>query len=824
MKTSGLRSSLSPPGFLSRILRLICLSSCFLLAGDPAVADIAGPSSTRGVYVPAPNVQVPDLRQRLLSEAQKIATDARLRLQVSGEAPADPSKVVIADQKPEPNTMVPAGTTVSVVVRAPASRQMGPAREIIVPERLTVVPELLKRSLSEAQPLITSARLRLEVSGGAPEDTSHAIVVEQKPPPGTRVRVGSTVMVTVQIQRPEDGAIVPDVQRQPLLEARRRVNKARLRLEVAGGWPAEPLLAMIVDQKPGPDTRVPLNSIVVVVVRNLPGPPQTASPPAPPQPPIVSPPLRVSPPQIVMPPEVPPREEWVLVPALRQRPLMDALQRVRNARLRLEVTGGWPADPGRAAVVEQTPAQDTRVRIGTSVTVQVLPSGQALQPTPPPTQPVPTQPTPPQPAQPRPPASLPPAPPPRVELVVVPELRQQLLPGARDLANSAGLQLRVRGLSPADETRTVVVTQSPAAGTRVAARYIVLVELGAALLVVPELRKHPLDEARKILDEAGFGLALMGGPPSNESGAQVVEQAPLPGARAAAGSTVTVRVKVSRITTWVIAVAGALLAAGAALGVARWRGVRSQLPRGSPAFASSPTGMSGHRRSSRTGRPRRDSTSGCAAVPMAASRRWRRMLGSSRRIGEPMAESALTLRDFLLARTEDARQAIERSDAGAKLKEAVGKLPGIAWGPVAKEIEAKIAEVLDVDIVGILLGGWKKYRQLQRYRDHTKYPPEETILLSLTEHSISSLHHPKIEILAEQVLLARLEFTITLALKLEGIVLKVRDGKIREICAGRCRGKGTLECAGVPLLEKETERFELPGRIDLGDGIEIPAP
>jgi hypothetical protein len=189
-----------------------------------------------------------------------------------------------------------------------------------------------------------------------------------------------------------------------------------------------------------------------------------------------------------------------------------------------------------------------------------------------------------------------------------------------------------------------------------------------------------------------------------------------------------------------------------------------------------------------------------------------------------MAESALTIRDFLLARTEDTRQAIEKSDAGVRLKEAVGKLPGIEWGPVAKEIEAKIGEVLDVDIIGVLLGGWKKYRQLQQYRDPAKYPPEETILLSLMEHSIASSHHPKIEILAEQVLLGRLEFTITLALKLEGIVLKVRGGKIREICSGRCRGKGTLECAGVALLEKETEHFELPGRIGLGDGIEIPAP
>lgn len=585
MKKSGLRPALSPPSPVFRILRLVCLSFCFLLAGDPAVADTSSPSSTRGVYVPVPNVQVPDLRQRLLSEAQKAATDAHLRLQVSGEAPVDSSKAVVVDQKPGPNTMVPAGTTVTVVVRVPPLRQTRPSREVIVPERFTVVPELLKRSLSEARPLVTSARLKLEVSGGAPEDTSRAIVVDQKPPPGTRVRVGTTVIVAAQIQRTEDGAVVPDVRRQLLLEAQRRVNKARLRLEVAGGWPAEPLLAMVVDQKPGPEARVPLNSVVVVVVRNLTGPPQTASPPAPPQPPIVSPPLGFSPPRIVTPPEVPPRDEWVLVPALPQLPLMDALQRVRNARLRLEVTGGWPADPGRAVVVEQTPAQDTRVRIGTSVTVQILPSGQALQPLPAPPQLPSPQPPALQPPPPQPPALQPSAPtaqPPRVELVVVPELRQQLLPEARELTKSARLELRVRGQSPADETRTVVVTQRPAAGTRVAAKSIVLVELGAALLVVPELRKHPLDEAAKILDEAGFGLTLMGDPPSNESRAQVVEQAPLPGARVAAGSTVTVRVKVSRIMTWVIAGAGALLAAGAALGVARWRGVRSQPATGLP--------------------------------------------------------------------------------------------------------------------------------------------------------------------------------------------------------------------------------------------------
>jgi len=159
--------------------------------------------------------------------------------------------------------------------------------------------------------------------------------------------------------------------------------------------------------------------------------------------------------------------------------------------------------------------------------------------------------------------------------VVVPEVREHFLGDARQLTSEARLELRVRGESPADHTRTMVVTQSPAAGTRVPARSVVRVELGPALLVIPDLRTHPLDEARQIANKAGFELAIMGDLPSYEGRAQVVEQAPLPGVRAAAGSIVTVRAKVSRLWTWVAAGAAALLAAGTAAGIAKWRGARS---------------------------------------------------------------------------------------------------------------------------------------------------------------------------------------------------------------------------------------------------------
>ena len=102
-----------------------------------------------------------------------------------------------------------------------------------------------------------------------------------------------------------------------------------------------------------------------------------------------------------------------------------------------------------------------------------------------------------------------------------------------------------------------------------------------------------------------------------------------------------------------------------------------------------------------------------------------------------------------------------RASPGLSLDLAVaGEFAGLRVEGVNDDlIEAKIGDVLDVDIVGVLLGGWKKYRQLQQYRDTAKYPLEETILLSLAEHSIASSHHPKIEILAGEVPVGTLELS-----------------------------------------------------------------
>src|SRR5262249_56337799 len=110
-----------------------------------------------------------------------------------------------------------------------------------------------------AQGVVASARLKLEVSGDVPGDSSRATVATQKPPAGTRVPVNTPVVVTLQAPpRTEELATVPDVRRQSLLDAQQRINRAKLRLEVSGGWPARPPSALVVEPKTAPASRRPL--------------------------------------------------------------------------------------------------------------------------------------------------------------------------------------------------------------------------------------------------------------------------------------------------------------------------------------------------------------------------------------------------------------------------------------------------------------------------------------------------------------------------------------------------------------------------------------
>jgi len=145
----------------------------------------------------------------------------------------------------------------------------------------------------------------------------------------------------------------------------------------------------------------------------------------------------------------------------------------------------------------------------------------------------------------------------------------------------------------------------------------------------------------------------------------------------------------------------------------------------------------------------------------------------------------------------------------------------VGWTTTWSEIVEKMKDLLDIGIPEIMVSAWNKYRILLKYLDREKYPPDETFLVPLAEHTIRSVHRPFIEILINDQSVAKIQFDLDLSLYLKEATLKIQDGKIKEILVGSCKGKGVMKCEGLVILERETDSVVLPGRISLGDGLPI---
>ena len=176
-----------------------------------------------------------------------------------------------------------------------------------------------------------------------------------------------------------------------------------------------------------------------------------------------------------------------------------------------------------------------------------------------------------------------------------------------------------------------------------------------------------------------------------------------------------------------------------------------------------------------------------------------------------MADQTVTLRNVFALPEAGAP---DRSSAGwkafhDKLSEEVKSIKTAAMPDVA----AKVGELLDIPIPDIFLASWKKADVLRTRLDESRKEPETEMQLELAEHTINSQHHPSIEVRIQDTPVKKIEFTVRLAFKLKGFVLKIQSGAIREMTTGACEVKGTIEYQGLIIAEKELAPINLPGSI-----------
>ena len=169
------------------------------------------------------------------------------------------------------------------------------------------------------------------------------------------------------------------------------------------------------------------------------------------------------------------------------------------------------------------------------------------------------------------------------------------------------------------------------------------------------------------------------------------------------------------------------------------------------------------------------------------------------------------------------RAAVLRSNpAFARLAGMVAEYGDLmSWPAAFGEIAGKIPELLELDPSKIVLDTWAKGKEFQRYADAEQYPPDETVLVKLTRHVVESSHEPRLEIMANDTLIDTVDFRFSMAITIEGAVLKIRDGKIWEVALGSCTARGELSCEGHSLAKRESEPFELPGEFILPEPMPI---
>lgn len=181
-----------------------------------------------------------------------------------------------------------------------------------------------------------------------------------------------------------------------------------------------------------------------------------------------------------------------------------------------------------------------------------------------------------------------------------------------------------------------------------------------------------------------------------------------------------------------------------------------------------------------------------------------------------MSKSSTTVRDVF----ELPEPGAEGTDDWKAFKTRVSKeVKGIKTAALP-DLAKKVAELFEIPIPDIFLNSWKKAEGIKTLLEESRNAPETVMSAELGEHTINSQHRPQIEIRIQNKTVKKLEFTLKLVFNLKGFVLKIKDGRIREMQTGSCEVRGKMEYQGLLIADKKLAPITLPGAISFERGLD----
>ena len=177
-----------------------------------------------------------------------------------------------------------------------------------------------------------------------------------------------------------------------------------------------------------------------------------------------------------------------------------------------------------------------------------------------------------------------------------------------------------------------------------------------------------------------------------------------------------------------------------------------------------------------------------------------------------MSDSSITLRRVFSVPQPGAPD--QAPDSWKTFLGRIGKeVRGIKWKAAMPDVAEKIGSLLDIEIPGLFLRSWRKAREIQMALEESRQLPDEVLYVGLADHTVSHELHPYIDVRINNASVKKIQFILKASFKLDGFVLKIQQGRIREIGTGRCQAQATIAWGGLTLIEKKLEPIMLPGSI-----------
>jgi len=186
--------------------------------------------------------------------------------------------------------------------------------------------------------------------------------------------------------------------------------------------------------------------------------------------------------------------------------------------------------------------------------------------------------------------------------------------------------------------------------------------------------------------------------------------------------------------------------------------------------------------------------------------------------------STLTALDLLFGPDSDAVETLAggimslRGDQS--LSRALGRLPQTTREAVVREAAAAAAALLKVDLIDVLVRGWREQRVIVSAARRTLAAPASTELVSMIAHQITLDQQPSVGIFLDGQRVATLQFGLSVVFDVNALLLLISRGRLDAIRSGRSEVTATLAIQGTDLLVRQAH-LELPDVVPLRWEIEL---